>query len=155
MTSASTSLSLQSIVKVSACVAKQVTFHRLSVTQQVTSKQASESTSQIHMNFPNVPASVRTPTKSTTNPEGPVSKHRTNTDASRVSRSMTQGTEVQNKCAGNEVVRTENDVIQALCLVYVDDYMLACSDSTFGKRSHSSAHGSHKPATHTPKHGRI
>ena len=29
--------------------------------------------------------------------------------------------------------RDENGVIQALCLVYVDDFMLACSDSPFGK----------------------
>ena len=30
--------------------------------------------------------------------------------------------------------RDENGVIQALCLVYLDDLMLACSDSPFGKR---------------------
>ena len=30
--------------------------------------------------------------------------------------------------------RDENGVILALCLVYVDDFMLACSDSPFGKR---------------------
>ena len=30
--------------------------------------------------------------------------------------------------------RDENGVIEALCLVYVDDFMLACSDSTCGKR---------------------
>ena len=30
--------------------------------------------------------------------------------------------------------RDENGVIHALCLVYVDDFMLACSDSPFGKR---------------------
>ena len=29
--------------------------------------------------------------------------------------------------------RDENGVIHALCLVYVDDFMLACSDSPFGK----------------------
>ena len=29
--------------------------------------------------------------------------------------------------------RGENGVIHALCLVYVDDFMLACSDSPFGK----------------------
>ena len=29
--------------------------------------------------------------------------------------------------------RDENGVIQALCLVFVDDFMLACSDSPFGK----------------------
>ena len=29
--------------------------------------------------------------------------------------------------------RDENDVIHVLCLVYVDDFMLACSDSPFGK----------------------
>ena len=29
--------------------------------------------------------------------------------------------------------RDENDVIHALCLVYVDDFMLTCSDSPFGK----------------------
>ena len=29
--------------------------------------------------------------------------------------------------------RDENGVIHALCLVYVDDFMLACSDSPCGK----------------------
>ena len=29
--------------------------------------------------------------------------------------------------------RDENGVIHALCLAYVDDFMLACSDSPFGK----------------------
>ena len=29
--------------------------------------------------------------------------------------------------------RDENGVIHALCFVYVDDFMLACSDSPFGK----------------------
>ena len=29
--------------------------------------------------------------------------------------------------------RDENGVIHALCLVYVDDFMIACSDSPFGK----------------------
>ena len=29
--------------------------------------------------------------------------------------------------------RDENGVIRAWCLVYVDDFMLACSDSPFGK----------------------
>ena len=29
--------------------------------------------------------------------------------------------------------RDEDGVIHALCLVYVDDFMLACSDSPFGK----------------------
>ena len=31
--------------------------------------------------------------------------------------------------------RDENGVIHALCLVYVDDFMLACSDSPFGQTS--------------------
>ena len=30
-------------------------------------------------------------------------------------------------------IRDENGVIHALCLVYVDDFMLACSDCAFGK----------------------
>ena len=30
--------------------------------------------------------------------------------------------------------RDENGVIQALCVVYVDDFMLTCSDSPVGKR---------------------
>ena len=32
------------------------------------------------------------------------------------------------------LTRAESGVIQALCLVYVDDFILACSDSPFGKR---------------------
>ena len=46
-------------------------------------------------------------TKSTTNSEGPVRKHRTNTDASQSPGSMIQRTEVQNNCAGNDVGRTD------------------------------------------------
>ena len=67
--------------------------------------------------------------------------------------------------------RDENGVIHALCLVYVDDFMLACSDSPFGKHvfealaicmngksgshecSNSVAHKSLKPATNTLEHG--
>ena len=65
----------------------------------------------------------------------------------------------------------ENGVIHALCLVYVDDFMLACSDSPFGKRvfgalefctfeesgSHecsiSVTHKSLKPTINTLEHG--
>ena len=44
--------------------------------------------------------------------------------------------------------RDENGVIRALCLVYVDDFMLACSDCLNGELgslscSHSAAHESH------------
>ena len=67
--------------------------------------------------------------------------------------------------------RDENGVIHALCLVYVDDFMLACSDSPLEKMSlraltictsgesgshecsHSAVHESHKPTTSTPEHG--
>ena len=68
--------------------------------------------------------------------------------------------------------RDENGVIHALCLVYVDDFMLACNDSPFGKHisesitnlyesgqsgSHecsiSVAHKSLKPTTNTLEHG--
>ena len=90
----------------SPCVTKQVTFGRSFVTQQMTRQKV------LHeFQFCNFPTSVSIFTKSTTNSEGPVSKHRTNTDASRGSGSMMQGTEVQNKCAGNEVVRTDQTCI--------------------------------------------
>ena len=59
--------------------------------------------------------------------------------------------------------RDENGVIHALCLVHVDDFMLACSDSPFGKHvfdsinnhecSHSAAHESHNLTTNTPEPG--
>ena len=63
-------------------------------------------------------------------------------------------------------LRDENGVIHALCLVYVDDFMLACSDFPFGKLftngksgshecSNSAAHKSHRPAISTPERGRI
>ena len=67
--------------------------------------------------------------------------------------------------------RDENSVIHVLCLVYVEDFMLTCSDSPFGKmslraltictngesgsheRSHSVAHKSLKPTINTLEHG--
>ena len=68
--------------------------------------------------------------------------------------------------------RDENGVIHALCLVYVDDFVLACRDSPFGKHvfesinnlyewaqsgshecSYSAAHKSLKPTINTLEHG--
>ena len=67
--------------------------------------------------------------------------------------------------------RDENGVIHALCFVYVDDFMLACSDSPLGKHvfesinnlyewgkwshecSNNVVHRSLKPTTNTLKHG--
>ena len=66
--------------------------------------------------------------------------------------------------------RDEYGVIHAKCLIYVDDFMLACSDSPFVKNmsltgtngesgshecSNSAAHKSHKPTMSIPEHGRI
>ena len=63
--------------------------------------------------------------------------------------------------------RDENSVIHVLCLVHVDDFMLACSDSPFGQHvfdsiksiyewesgshecSNSAAHEAHKPLPNT------
>ena len=52
------------------------------------------------------------------------------------------------------IFRDEKGVILAVCLVYVDDLKLACSDSPFGKHVFDSlnhlyraAHESHKPTT--------
>ena len=67
--------------------------------------------------------------------------------------------------------RDENGVIHALCLVYVDDFMLACSHSPFGNMSLTAltictsgelwesraftqcGARTHKPTTNTPEHG--
>ena len=67
--------------------------------------------------------------------------------------------------------RDENGVIHALCLVYVDDFMSACSDSPLGKHifesitictsgesgshecSNTVAHKSLKPTISTLEHG--
>ena len=64
--------------------------------------------------------------------------------------------------------RDGNSVIRALCFVYVDDFMLACSDSPFGKHvfdsinnlyemgkweSRDFQHEPRKPAINTLEHG--
>ena len=91
--------------------------------------------------------------------------HRVATDL----RNLTSEESVMEPCLWT--FRDENGVIHALCLVYVDDFMLACSDSPFGKHlfesiinlyewrsgshecSNSVAHKSLKPTISTLEHG--
>ena len=86
----------------------------------------------MHVNliFRNFPTSVRKCSRSTTNSEGPVSKHRTNTGASRGSGSMMQGTDVQNKCARNEVSRTEQTAFHVINVTFFGSRGIPATNSS-------------------------
>ena len=74
-------------------------------------EQAGDGMNFMFLIFQTFLTSVKIITMSTTNSEVPIRMHRGSTDASRSSGSMMQGTEVENKFAGNEVVRIDQTCV--------------------------------------------